>query len=154
MDSSNFLSQLKQALAVLDERLTSLEHSVNDVLIGSLRESAEEYEDEQNFNTFHDNYGSELADLVEPYKVLCGEDFDVERGLYDNLKEVEGYGTDGFDEKSLVEAKIAEIKDKLAQLENIKKDVENKEDDGKVEDEEEIPSDEELAKEFANAVNK
>lgn len=152
MESSDFLSQLKQALATLDERLASLEHSVNDVIIGSLKESAEEYTDEQNFNAFHDNYGASIADIVEPYKVLCGDDFDVERDLYNNIKEVDGYGTDGFDEKALVEAKIAEIKDKLAKLENLKKDVENKDEDEIKVEEEVIPSDEQLAKDFASAL--
>lgn len=129
----DFLMKLKASLETLDTRLAAVEHLVNDVIIGGLESAANEYADEEHFNAFTESYGPMIAEISEPMKVLCGDDFDCVKELYQNLKEAEGYGTDGFDEKAVIEAKINELKDKLAALKSAKKEADNTSDDSEEE---------------------
>lgn len=129
----DFLMKLKASLETLDTRLAALEHLVNDVIIGGLESAANEYADEEHFNAFNESYGPMIAEISEPMKVLCGDDFDCVKELYQNLKDAEGYGTDGFDEKAVIEAKINELKDKLAALKSAKKEADNTSDDSEEE---------------------
>jgi len=128
-----FLMKLKASLETLDTRLAAVEHLVNDVIIGGLESAANEYADEEHFNAFTESYGPMIAEISEPMKVLCGDDFDCVKELYQNLKEAEGYGTDDFDEKAVIEAKINELKDKLAALKSAKKEADNTSDDSEEE---------------------
>ena len=137
MEELDFKTQLKKSLEDLDKRIMQLEHICNDVIIGSLESAAAEYADNEAFETFKGNYGEKLAPLVEPYKKLFGEDYDLERSLYDDLKATEGYGTEGFDEAGCMTARIEDLK---ARIDAIKEDVEEaveeveeKSPDGKVE---------------------
>lgn len=174
MEELDFKTQLKSSLEDLDKRIMQLEHLVNDVIIGSLESAANEYADNEAFDKFKGNYGESLKDLVEPYKKLFGEDYDLERSLYDDLKATEGYGTEGFDEAGCMTARIEDLK---ARIDAIKEDVEEvvekveekapegeaevevkeeKSEDGdkeeeKAEEAEEIP-DEQLKKEFDEAM--
>lgn len=172
MEELDFKTQLKGSLEALDKRIMQLEHLVNDVIIGSLESAANEYADNEAFDKFKGNYGESLKDLVEPYKKLFGEDYDLERSLYDDLKATEGYGTEGFDEAGCMTARIEDLK---ARIDAIKEDVkevaekvegeaeEKAPEDGKVEveveekpegedkEEEEI-SEEQLKKEFEDAM--
>lgn len=150
----------------IEERLAVLEHLVNDVLIGGLKKANDEYIDEDNYGKFNANYGEMLAPYVEPMKAICGEDYDLPRDLYEFSKKQEGYGEDGFDEKSIIENAIETIKSKIAAIkgvpeENVEVKVEadvdtSDEPKEEVEDEfdedemdEKIPSEAELAEEFA-----
>ena len=172
MEELDFKTQLKGSLEALDKRIMQLEHLVNDVIIGSLESAANEYADNEAFDKFKGNYGESLKDLVDPYKKLFGEDYDLERSLYDDLKATEGYGTEGFDEAGCMTARIEDLK---ARIDAIKEDVkevaekvegeaeEKAPEDGKVEveveekpegedkEEEEI-SEEQLKKEFEDAM--
>ena len=172
MEELDFKTQLKNSLEALDKRIMQLEHSVNDVIIGSLESAAAEYADNEAFDKFKGNYGEKLAPLVEPYKKLFGDDYNLERSLYDDLKATEGYGTEGFDEAGCMTARIEDLK---ARIDAIKEDVkevaekvegeaeEKAPEDGKVEveveekpegedkEEEEI-SEEQLKKEFEDAM--
>ena len=172
MEELDFKTQLKQSLEDLDKRIMQLEHICNDVIIGSLESAAAEYADNEAFETFKGNYGEKLAPLVEPYKKLFGDDYNLERSLYDDLKATEGYGTEGFDEAGCMTARIEDLK---ARIDAIKEDVkevaekvegeaeEKAPEDGKVEveveekpegedkEEEEI-SEEQLKKEFEDAM--
>ena len=121
MEELDFKTQLKQSLEALDKRIMQLEHSVNDVIIGSLESAAAEYADNEAFDKFKGNYGEKLAGLVEPYKKLFGEDYDLERSLYDDLKATEGYGSEDFDEAGCMDARIADLQ---ARIDAIKEDVE------------------------------
>lgn len=170
MEELDFKTQLKSSLEDLDKRIMQLEHLVNDVIIGSLESAANEYADNEAFDKFKGNYGESLKDLVEPYKKLFGDDYDLERSLYDDLKATEGYGTEGFDEASCMTARIEDLK---ARIDAIKEDVEEaveeveekapegeveveveeKTEDGDKEEEvEEEISDEQLKKEFEDAM--
>ena len=80
--NEEFLVHLKEAFETLDSRVRQLEHLVNDVVIGSLESAATEYADNEAFETFKGNYGEKLAGLVDPYKKLFGEDYDLERNLF------------------------------------------------------------------------
>ena len=148
MMDEEFKLKLKDTLVALETRLTALEHSVNDVIISGLQEAADSYADEENFSRFSDTYGSEIGKYADSMKVLCGEDFDLCKELYNALKEAEGYGTDGFDEKGLMEGKLKDIEDKLSKLktpevkEEVKEEV-KKDGDGESDDEGE-PSEEEI----------
>ena len=171
MEELDFKTQLKKSLEDLDTRIRQLEHLCNDVIIGSLESAANEYADNEAFETFKGNYGESLKDLVEPYKKLFGEDYDLERSLYDDLKATEGYGSEGFDEAGCMEARIADLKARIDALkEDVKEvveDVEEKapeadaeaevkeEEKAEAEDEEEAEeeiSDEQLKKEFEDAM--
>lgn len=141
-----FLTKLKDTLVSLETRLAAVEHTVNDVIINGLQEAATAYEDEERFNSFSEAYGPAISKYEAPMKVLCGDDFELCKELYEAIKSAEGYGTEGFDEKGLMDAKLKEIADKIAAIkgvESVKEDVEESDDT-----EEEGPSEEELAKEF------
>lgn len=140
-----FKLKLKDTLVALESRLAALEHSVNNVILQSLRDAADEYADEENYNAFTATYGDSIGKYSEPMKVLCGDDFDLCKELYSALKEAEGYGTEGFDEKALMDSKLKDIEDKLSKLKEPveEKKVEVKE-DGDEEDNE--PSEEEIAR--------
>ena len=171
MEELDFKTQLKQSLEALDKRIMQLEHICNDVIIGSLESAAAEYADNEAFETFKGNYGEKLAPLVEPYKKLFGDDYNLERSLYDDLKATEGYGTEGFDEAGCMTARIEDLK---ARIDAIKEDVkevvedvedveekapegeaevevEEKPDEGDNKEEDEI-SDEQLQEEFKKAM--
>ena len=142
-----FLTKLKDTLISLGTRLSAVEHTVNDVIINGLQEAATAYEDEERFNSFSEAYGPEISKYEAPMKVLCGDDFELCKELYEAIKSAEGYGTEGFDEKGLMDAKLKEIADKIAAI----KGIESKKEDvveSDEEEEEEGPSEEELAKEF------
>lgn len=148
-----FLTKLKDTLVSLETRLSAVEHTVNDVIINGLQEAATAYEDEERFNSFSEAYGPAISEYEAPMKVLCGDDFELCKELYEAIKSAEGYGTEGFDEKGLMDAKLKEIANKLAAIKGIeseKKDTESEKDaESEKEDfEDEGPSEEELAKEF------
>ena len=166
MEELDFKTQLKGSLEALDKRIMQLEHLVNDVIIGSLESAANEYADNEAFDKFKGNYGESLKDLVDPYKKLFGEDYDLERSLYDDLKATEGYGTEGFDEAGCMAARIEDLKARIdaikEDVEEVVEEVEEKAPEDKVEVEveekpedenkEEEISDEQLKKEFEDAM--
>lgn len=151
----------------IEERVAMLEHLVNDVLIGGLKKANDEYIDEDNYSKFTTNYGEMLAPYVEPMKAICGDEYDLPRDLYDFTKKQEGYGTEDFDEKSIIDNAIESIKAKIAAIKGIPEDkvevkveanteIEPKEEKAEKLDEDEdededmdIPSEEELREEFA-----
>lgn len=144
MLDEEFKLKLKDTLVSLESRLAALEHSVNEVIIGGLQEAANSYADEENYNAFSETYGPEIGKYSDSMKVLCGDDFDLCKELYSALKEADGYGTEGFDEKALMEGKLKDIEEKLSKL---KEPVEEKKEEEKKEDpEEEEPSEEEIAR--------
>lgn len=161
--NEEFLAKLKETLENIDTRLRQLEHLTNEVIIGSLESAANEYADNEAFETFKGNYGESLKDLVEPYKKLFGEDYDLERSLYDDLKTTEGYGSEGFDEAGCMAARIEDLK---ARIDAIKEEVKEVAEEAKVEDEKDnkdkeevevveentLPDDETLAKELKDAM--
>lgn len=148
-----FKLKLKDTLVALETRLTALEHSVNDVIINGLQEAANSYADEENYNRFSSEYGESIGKYADSMKVLCGDDFDLCKELYNALKEAEGYGTDGFDEKGLMESKLKDIEDKLSKLktpeakEEVKEELkEEVKEDGDGESDGDEPSEEEIKK--------
>ena len=150
MMDEEFKLKLKDTLVALETRLAALEHSVNDVIINGLQEAANSYADEENFNRFSETYGPEIGKYADSMKILCGNDFDLMKELYNALKEAEGYGTEGFDEKGLMEGKLQDIADKLSKLkepveeakEEVKEEVKKEDGDGESDDDE--PSEEEI----------
>lgn len=138
-----FKLKLKDTLVALESRLAALEHSVNNVILQGLRDAADEYADEENYNAFTETYGDSIGKYSDSMKVLCGDDFDLCKELYSALKEADGYGTEGFDEKALMDSKLKDIEDKLSKL---KGPVEEKKEEEKKEDPEEEPSEEEIAR--------
>ena len=112
------------------------------------------------FETFKGNYGESLKDLVDPYKKLFGEDYDLERSLYDDLKATEGYGSEGFDEAGVMKSRIDDLKARLDAVRAEEKEIKDeiKAEEGKeasdVEEntKEEIPE-EQLAEELKKAMD-
>lgn len=142
MMDQEFKLKLKDTLVALESRLAALEHSVNNVILQGLRDAADEYADEENYNAFTETYGDSIGKYSDSMKVLCGDDFDLCKELYSALKEADGYGTEGFDEKALMDSKLKDIEDKLSKL---KGPVEEKKEDSE-EKEDEEPSEEEIAR--------
>ena len=154
-----FKLKLKEALETLDKRVRQLEHLTNDVIFGSLESAATEYADNEAFENFKGNYGEKLAGLIDPYKKLFGEDYDLERNLYDDLKATEGYGSEDFDEAACMEARIADLQSRIdalksdvAEKKEEPEEKEDKKDDVEVEVEEEEIPEEQLKKEFEDAM--
>lgn len=152
---------LQEIINDVDRRLKALEHNVNDVILDGLRKANDSYIDDERYKVFSDTYGEMISPYVDSMKILCGEDYDLCRDLYNYTKEQEGYGTDGYDEAGVISRAIESVKGKIAALKGVSpNDVEvkveaevdkgegtdeKKEDDG-------IPSDEELMKELKAAL--
>lgn len=161
-DNIEFRQKLRETLETFDARLRQLEHSVNDVIIGSLESAANEYQDNEAYEAFKGNYGAEIEPMVVPYKALFGEDYDIERALYDDIKKAEGYGSEGFDEAGIMKARIEDLKSRLdavrAEEKEIKEEIkeeknkeENSETVDNTKDEDEV-SEEQLAEELKEAL--
>ena len=141
-----FKLKLKDTLVALESRLAALEHSVNNVILQGLRDAADEYADEENYNAFTETYGDSIGKYSDSMKVLCGDDFDLCKELYSALKEADGYGTEGFDEKALMDSKLKDIEEKLSKLKEPVEVEEKKEEEKKEGSEEDEPSEEEIAR--------
>ena len=153
--NEQFLAELKEILFALDERVAALEHTLNDVIIQSWKEAAEEeaqaekerVEAEQRkmaLEKFTASY-PEVAELAAPLKTLYGDEYDVYDDLYSTMQ---GHVNDeGFDEAAYVNGQLEDVKNRLAALNGgvpvAKKPMED-------EEEEEI-SEEQLARELAEA---
>lgn len=142
--------KLRAALEAMDARIAALEHLVNDTIIGGLKSAAEEYEDDEKFSNFCDNYSEVYSPLEPAAAILYGEDYSLPDDLYEKVKKSEGYGSEGFDEAGTVNNLLSEIQSKIDALEDLKEKVKDKKDEkvGSDEEEVEIPSEEDLAKEF------
>ena len=127
-----FLEKLRSTLEDFDTRLRMLEHTCNDVIIGSLESAANEYADNEAFDKFKGAYGAEIEPMVAPYKALFGDDYDLERSLYDDLKGTEGYGSEDFDEAGVMKSRIEDLKARLdavrAEEKEIKDEIKAEED--------------------------
>ena len=162
-DNIEFRQKLRETLEDFDRRLRMLEHTCNDVIIGSLESAANEYADNEAYETFKGNYGAEIEPMIVPYKALFGEDYDIERALYDDIKKAEGYGSEGFDEAGVMKARIEDLKARLdavrAEEKEIKEEIkeeENKEEENSetvdnTKEEDEV-SEEQLAEELKEAL--
>ncbi len=160
--NEEFLAKLKATFEDFDTRLRALEHSVNDVIIGSLESAATEYKDAEDFGNFKTAYGEKLAGLIDPYKKLFGEDYDLERTLFDDLRGTEGYGSEEFDEAGVMDARIADLQSRIdalkgeakpEEVEKVEEEVDEAEADKAEDEKEEEISDEQLAKELKDAMD-
>lgn len=155
-----FLAELKDILFTLDSRIASLEHTLNDVIIQSWKEAAEEeaqaekerVEAEQRklaleqFTAAH----PEVAELADPLKTLYGDEYDVYDDLYSTMQN--HVNDEGFDEAAYVNGQLEDVKGRLAALNgngDPTPEVE-KPDEGE-EEKEEIIDEAQLAKELAAA---
>lgn len=153
--NEQFLAELKEILFALDERVAALEHTLNDVIIQSWKEAAEEeaqaekerVEAEQRkmaLEKFTASY-PEVAELAAPLKTLYGDEYDVYDDLYSTMQN--HVNDEGFDEAAYVNGQLEDVKGRLSALNNgaptETPDVE--------EDEKEEISEEQLAKELAAA---
>ena len=145
LDENKLYTLLKQ----FEARLNALEDSVNNTLIGGLKEAANAYIDGENYNAFSEKYGPMVDTVAPDLAIINGEDFDARRSLYDKIKGMDGYGTDDFDEEAIVKATIEELKNKLAAIRGVKNEVPVKEETLAAETVE-IPSEEQLMAEFKN----
>ena len=91
-----FIESLKATLTALIEenkvlktRLAALEHSVNDVIIGGLKDAANEYEDNEKYSQFVDDFSTVYGPYEEISKILNGDDYDISEALYEGSKGVE-----------------------------------------------------------------
>lgn len=150
-----FLAELKEILFALDGRVAALEHTLNDVIIQSWKEAAEEeaqaekerVEAEQRkmaLEQFTASY-PEVAELAAPLKTLYGDEYDVYDDLYSTMQN--HVNDEGFDEAAYVNGQLEDVKGRLTALNgNGAPEVEEP-----MEEEKEEISEEQLAKELADA---
>lgn len=152
---------LQEIINDIDSRLKALEHTVNDVILDGLRKANDSYIDDERYKVFSDTYGEMISPYADSMKILCGDDYDLCRDLYNYDKEQEGYGTDGYDEAGVISRAIESVKSKIAALKGVSPNdvevkVEAEVDKGEGTDEKKdddgIPSDEELMKELKAAL--
>lgn len=135
------------ALKDLNNRLSAVEHTVNDVLIKSLLEANDEYCYEDGLDKFKATYGAKLDPLLTRMKALYGDDYDGYKDLYDTMQ---GHlKDDGFDEDAYVADQIAQVNAKLDAL--VATSAPKAPDAIVVEEEAALPDDAELAKELKAA---
>lgn len=130
-----FKLHLKESLEAIDQRLSALEHLVNDVIIGGLKDAADEFADDEAYSVFVDTYGDKYKDLEPSMKILNGDDYDMGSDLYERIKSKRD--TEGFDELTEVENIINELQSKISAIkaENAAADKEEtKSEDNKSED--------------------
>lgn len=144
LDENKLYTLLKQ----FEARLNALEYSVNDTLISGLKEAANTYIDNENYNTFGEKYGAAIDEVAPDLVIINGPDFDARRSLYDKIKETEGYGTDEFDEEAVVMETIKELKDKLNAIRGVKNEEPVKVEIDADEESVEVPSEEQLMAEL------
>lgn len=111
-----FLLKLKATLdALISEnqklkaQVAALNHSVNDVIIGGLKDAAAEYEDNENYSVFVDTYQDKYSPLVDASKLIYGDDYDIASELYESSKGQE-------DVASFVDEQIKALQSKLDAL--------------------------------------
>lgn len=109
-----FKSHLKESLEAIDQRISALEHLVNDVIIGGLKDAADEFADDEAYSVFVDTYGDKYKDLEPSMKILNGEDYDMGSDLYERVKSKRD--TEGFDELTEVESILNELSSKISAL--------------------------------------
>lgn len=155
--NEQFLAELKEILFALDERVAALEHTLNDVIIQSWKEAAEEeaqaekerVEAEQRkmaLEQFTASY-PEVAELAAPLKTLYGDEYDVYDDLYSTMQN--HVNDEGFDEAAYVNGQLEDVKGRLAALNGAP--APDTEGDMDEEEKEEEISEEQLAKELADA---
>ena len=135
-------------LRQFEDRINALEHSVNDTLLGGLREAANAYIDQEQYGIFGDKYGAAIDEISPDLKIINGEDFDARRSLYDKIKGMEGYGSDDFDEESVVKATIDELIGKLNAIKGVKNEEPVKDEIVAETESVELPNDEQLMAEL------
>lgn len=139
--------KLYTLLKQFEARLNALEDSVNNTLIGGLKEAANQYIDNENYGIFGEKYGPMIDTVAPDLAIINGEDFDARRSLYDKIKGMEGYGTDDFDEEAVVMATIDELKNKLNAIRGVKNEEPVKE-ETLAEESVELPNEEQLMAEL------
>lgn len=137
-------------LKQFESRINALEDSVNNTLLGGLREAANAYIDQENYGIFGDKYGAAIDEVAPDLKIINGDDFDARRTLYDKIKGMEGYGTDDFDEEAVVMSAIDELKNKLAAIRGVKNEEPVKEETLADDESVELPNEEQLMAELKN----
>lgn len=143
LDENKLYTLLKQ----FEARINALEDSVNNTLIGGLKEAANTYIDNENYSAFGDKYGAVIDEVAPDLAIINGEDFDARRSLYDKIKGMDGYGSDDFDEEAVVKATIDELKNKLNAIRGVKNEV-PVEVEVDAEESVEVPSEEQLMAEL------
>lgn len=143
LDEAKLYTLLKQ----FEARLNALEDSVNNTLIGGLKEAANTYIDNENYNAFGERYGAAIDEVAPDLAIINGEDFDARRSLYDKIKGMDGYGSEDFDEEAVVKATIDELKNKLNAIRGVKNEV-PVEVEVDAEESVEVPSEEQLMAEL------
>ena len=143
LDEQKLYTLLKQ----FEARLNALEDSVNNTLLGGLREAANQYIDQEKYNAFGEKYGAMIDEVSPDLAIINGEDFDARRSLYDKIKEMDGYGSDDFDEEEVVKSTIEELKNKLNAIRGVKNEV-PVEEEILAEESVEVPSEEQLMAEL------
>lgn len=148
--NEQFLAGLQQVLMILDQRISTLEHTLNDVIIATWKEAAEEeakVQEEQariaarkaEIEAFMQRY-PQVKEVEAPLSMLYGNDYDVYGDLYDSMSS--HVNDDGFNEADYVNGQLADVKDRLYKLQSGEYPLEAAEEGSEI-------SEEQLARELA-----
>ena len=146
LDEQKLYVLLKQ----MEARINALEDSVNNTLIGGLKEAANAYADNEAYGIFSEKYGPMIDTVASDLKIINGEDFDARRSLYDKIKGMEGYGSDDFDEEAVIKATIDELNEKLNAIRGVQNEEPVKEENLADKESVELPNEEQLMAELKN----
>ena len=146
LDENKLYTLLKQ----FESRINALEDSVNNTLLGGLREAANQYIDNEQYGIFSEKYGPMIDTVASDLKIINGDDFDARRSLYDKIKGMEGYGSDDFDEEAIIKATIEELNEKLNAIRGVKNEEPVKEETLADDESVELPNEEQLMAELKN----
>lgn len=147
-----FIQVLQQILGQLDQRIAKLEHTLNEVIIQSWKEAAEEELKAQQelaaaeakkaaLDAFKANY-PQIGQLSGPLQALYGDNYDPYEDLYMTMQK--HVNDEGFDESGYVNAQVDDVLGRLGKVAAGSYDVPNA-------TSEEVIDEAQLAKELAAA---
>lgn len=111
------IENLSSQVQALSERVSEIEYSVNEVIINTVNCMYEEDLDNEAFGEFNGKYGGKFAELIDPLRVINGEEYDPIRTVFDDMKGIER-GED-WNEEAYIDNIIAEVVAKLQKLKGI-----------------------------------
>jgi len=97
----------------VSKRLGSLETTVNDQIIGTLKRRL----DEEMYEEFSASHGPKFEPVMADLKVINGDDYDPIKTLWEDVKE--NRSEEGFNEDEFIESTVNGIAEKLAKLKGV-----------------------------------
>ena len=105
-----FLTSLKSALSSLNQRISALEHTTNDIIVKSLVEAGDEFDYNEGLDSFKADF-PQVAGYDSKLKAIYGDDFDSSKSLFDAARS--HAGEEGFEMAAYVANQLKMVDEKL-----------------------------------------